>query len=299
MAQPAAASFAAGHAAGVSADARANHTLAFAEELDHDVQVSSHVVHEFFAEFLPNLGLFFLIVLVLGLVFFVVVLAVGFLMRQCRLPENCTRLTVYVLGLIFAMVVLATAFGAVGIDFGHLLLGFGLISIAFSAGLSDAISNAVAGVLLQTTDLSELHRKIAVAGYAGEIVAMNLRHVEIRPDSKAGSAYTGDDTTILIPNAVLERSAVTVSWRGMRGGRLSGASTTSSSFAPVVRPMTTFGQSAGSPRKQQQAPPPMNPQSTTAAFSQAGASLGALEGGIPYTEYLKKTAASTNLRHRK
>jgi len=173
------------------------------------------VSHDFFAEFIPDVLLIFLVFAAFTLITFVWTTLWGFMLRKCRLPEHWVRLTQYLWAVTLLLFGLAAAFGAVGIDFGQLFLGFGLFSIAFSTGVGSTIANVFSGIMLQTHGLYEHHDKVRLLGYnnlTGRIESMNLLHVRITPEPSASSDGFSPQT-VLVPNTIFTSTPVEVMWK--------------------------------------------------------------------------------------
>ncbi len=92
------------------------------------------------------------------------------------------------------------ALGTAGFDMVPIVAGLGLTGFALGFALKDALSNAVAGVMIL------LHRpfvpgdNIAVAGFEGKVAGVDLRHTILEADGKRH----------LVPNATVLNSPVTV-----------------------------------------------------------------------------------------
>ncbi len=220
----AAAAFIAGHAAARSngtvdfdGDGSAR-TLSLARLIEGDVRVAIHTTQSFFSEFLPHLFLIVAIVLVTWLVAWIFIRVWGALLRQCAIPEHYVRLTQYFWWSLFFFLAIAAAFGAAGVDFGHIFIGFGLFGIAFSAGASSTIANAFAGIMLQTHDLFSDHERVTLAnGQSGEIIRMRLLYTELLEDRGDSAADKSDiRRTLLVPNTMLTDQVVEVQWHTER-----------------------------------------------------------------------------------
>ncbi len=92
------------------------------------------------------------------------------------------------------------ALGTAGFNVTALVAGLGLTGFALGFALRDALSNAVAGVMIL------LHRPfvpgdyIAVANFEGRVTGTDLRHTTLESDGKRH----------LVPNATVLNSPVTV-----------------------------------------------------------------------------------------
>jgi len=180
-----------------------------------DARSVAVTTHEFFAEVLPN-------ILVALLVFSVIIVIAwmwtkfwAFLLRQCGVPEHWVRFSKYVWAIVMLLVAVAAALGAIGVNVGHAVLALGLMSIAFSYGLGDLISNVVSGIRLQTNGLFANHKSVRVAGIEGTIVSMNLLYVVVKPTALPTAGSRGGSVeadSVLVPNTMFTGSPVEVWW---------------------------------------------------------------------------------------
>jgi hypothetical protein len=185
-----------------------------------DAHIVALTTHDFFAEVLPGLLLVFLVFAGFAVLTWIWTTVWAFLLRRCGLPEHWVRLTTYLWAIVMVLFGLAAAFGAVGINFGHLFIGFGLLSIAFSAGVGSTIANLFSGIMLQTHGLYANHERVRLPSYnglTGSIVSMNLLHVVVRPDatSPAGPGAFAPQS-VLVPNTVFTDTPVEVEWSQQR-----------------------------------------------------------------------------------
>ncbi|MCJ7548711.1 MAG: mechanosensitive ion channel family protein [Anaerolineae bacterium] len=115
-----------------------------------------------------------------------------------ELSEAAAKIGVVSVGVI-------TGLGTIGIDVMGLIAGLGLVGFAVGFALKDAISNALAGVLLLVYDPFKRGDVIAVAGKQGTVVEIDMR-------------YTTLDTAeqrILVPNSQLLTNVVEVEKGGV------------------------------------------------------------------------------------
>lgn len=99
--------------------------------------------------------------------------------------------------LIFSLV---TALGTLGINVSALVAGLGLTGFALGFALKDTISNLLSGILILLYQPFRIGNTIRIAGYAGEVVCIDLRYTELR----------SQQDKILIPNSKLFTDPITV-----------------------------------------------------------------------------------------
>ena len=92
--------------------------------------------------------------------------------------------------LVFGVV---TALGTVGVNVSALVAGLGLTGFALGFAFRDALSNILAGVLIVIHHPFRRGDHLAVVGFEGTVVGIDLRYTTLQRDDK----------TFLIPNATL------------------------------------------------------------------------------------------------
>ena len=110
-----------------------------------------------------------------------------------RLLGRLARVTLLVLGAV-------TGLGTLGVDVSALVAGLGLTGFAVGFALKDAISNMLAGVLVLVYKPFVPDDRIAVAGFEGRVLAIDLRYTTLE----------GGDRRVYVPNAVLFNNPVQV-----------------------------------------------------------------------------------------
>ena len=90
--------------------------------------------------------------------------------------------------------------GTIGIDVMGLIASLGLVGFAVGFALKDAISNALAGVLLLVYDPFKRGDVIAVAGKQGTVVEIDMRYTTL----------DAAEQRILVPNSQLLNNVVVV-----------------------------------------------------------------------------------------
>jgi small-conductance mechanosensitive channel len=93
-----------------------------------------------------------------------------------------------------------TALGTVGVNVSALVAGLGLTGFALGFAFRDALSNLLAGVLILIYHPFRRADRIAVAGFEGVVVGIDLRYTTLQ----------ADDRIYLIPNSTLFTNAITL-----------------------------------------------------------------------------------------
>ncbi len=145
-----------------------------------------------------GMGLFVLAVFWLfGIILDGIMSAVGRRMRWNKdiivLLGRFGRIALIVLGLVSAL-------GTVGINVTGLVAGLGLTGFALGFALKDALSNILAGVLVLIYRPFGHGDVIAVSGFEGKVVQIDLRYTMLKTEDKE----------ILIPNANLFNNPVVI-----------------------------------------------------------------------------------------
>jgi small conductance mechanosensitive channel len=95
---------------------------------------------------------------------------------------------------------LVTALGTLGINVSALVAGLGLTGFALGFALKDIISNLLSGVLILLYRPFKIGNTIKIAGFEGEVVAIDLRYTELNSEGEK----------ILMPNSKLFTDPITV-----------------------------------------------------------------------------------------
>ena len=93
-----------------------------------------------------------------------------------------------------------TALGTVGVNVSALVAGLGLTGFALGFAFRDALSNILAGVLILVYRPFRRGDHIAVAGFDGRVIRIDLRYTTLQGESKQ----------FLIPNSILLTNAITL-----------------------------------------------------------------------------------------
>lgn len=93
-----------------------------------------------------------------------------------------------------------SALGTLGINISALVAGLGLTGFALGFALRDAISNALAGIMILFYRPFRIGDRIAVSGSEGIVLDVNLRY----------TLLDAPDRRFLLPNSILLSNTVTV-----------------------------------------------------------------------------------------
>lgn len=124
-----------------------------------------------------------------------------------RISEKADFNTCFILRLAgrigaIALIVLGavTALGTMGIDVSALVAGLGLTGFALGFAFRDMLSNFLAGVLILLYRPFELNDYIAVAGFEGTVIEIDLRYTTLQ----------GTGKKFLIPNSALLTNSISL-----------------------------------------------------------------------------------------
>ena len=93
-----------------------------------------------------------------------------------------------------------TALGTLGVNVSALVAGLGLTGFALGFAFRDALSNLLAGVLILLHHPFRRGDRIAVVGFEGKVIGIDLRYTTLQ----------NDDKVYLIPNATLFTNAISL-----------------------------------------------------------------------------------------
>ncbi|MEW6298274.1 MAG: mechanosensitive ion channel domain-containing protein [Thermodesulfobacteriota bacterium] len=93
-----------------------------------------------------------------------------------------------------------TALGTAGINVAALVAGLGLTGFALGFALKDVLSNFLAGVLILIYRPFRRNDVIAVAGFEGTVIDIDLRYTHLQAEGKK----------VLIPNAILFTNTISL-----------------------------------------------------------------------------------------
>ncbi len=93
------------------------------------------------------------------------------------------------------------ALAAIGINVWQILITFGILTLALTAGFQVVISNTVSAFAIQLTNKTETGQEISVNGVRGIVVEMNLADVLVR-------LVDGSEDLVYIPNSYLTQFPV-------------------------------------------------------------------------------------------
>ncbi len=110
-----------------------------------------------------------------------------------RILAQALKATLIVVGAISAL-------GTLGVNVAAMVAGLGLTGFALGFALKDVLSNLLAGVLILAYRPFRRGDRIAVAGFEGTVIGIDLRYTILQ----------GDKRQILIPNAVLLTNSISL-----------------------------------------------------------------------------------------
>ncbi|MDH5766382.1 MAG: mechanosensitive ion channel [Gammaproteobacteria bacterium] len=113
--------------------------------------------------------------------------------KRLELESNISMLIARVAKIAVILFGIVTALGTLGIDVTAIVAGLGLTGFAVGFALKDTIANIISGVMILLYRPFITGDRIEIAGYKGDVVAIDLRYTELVTDSEK----------ILIPNAKL------------------------------------------------------------------------------------------------
>lgn len=93
-----------------------------------------------------------------------------------------------------------TALGTMGINVSALVAGWGLTGFALGFALRDALSNLLAGLLILIDRPVQRYNRIAVAGFEGTVIEIDLRCTTLQAEGRK----------FLIPNATLFTNTISL-----------------------------------------------------------------------------------------
>jgi len=158
--------------------------------------------------FLDSIGGYFTEERLLDLVRVVVLLVIGFVLARAvprvvervvvlRATANQARLVRRVLTYAIVVLVVLSALTQLGVDVGVLVGAAGLLTVALGFAAQTSTSNLISGVFLMGERAFEVGDTISVAGYTGEVLAIDLMSVKLR---------TSDNLYVRLPNELLLKS---------------------------------------------------------------------------------------------
>jgi len=154
---------------------------------------------------LQSVGGFFTEQRLLDLVRVIVLLVVGFVLARTVPPVvarvvalrgtvNQAQLVRRLLGYTIVVVVVLSALTQLGVDVGVMVGAAGLLTVALGFAAQASTSNLISGVFLMGERAFEVGDQITIAGYTGEVLAIDLMSVKLR---------TGDNVFVRIPNEMM------------------------------------------------------------------------------------------------
>jgi hypothetical protein len=165
------------------------------------VRAAEDFIEDLFAVRIPKLIVFF-VILTFGLIVTrVVPMFVDEILRRFSAPRHYRAVVSYLLHIGLFIGALWLSLAAIGVDFLGIIVGFGVVAIVISVGLSGPISNVFGGIILQINDNVQPGSLISINGLSGTVLEMNLFKVVLRRTDDV-------DDFEFIPNAQFMSSSV-------------------------------------------------------------------------------------------
>jgi small-conductance mechanosensitive channel len=114
--------------------------------------------------------------------------------------QDILNLLARIIRIIMIVLGFVSALGTLGMNVMPIVTGLGLTGFALGFAFKDILSNTLAGVMIILYRPFSRGDVIAVAGYQGTVIRIDLRYTTIDTDSKY----------FLIPNTVLLTNAITI-----------------------------------------------------------------------------------------
>ena len=157
---------------------------------------------EFAEQFLPDALVFLSVFIVTLFLTWFLSLSTGVIMGALRFSFHVRRISQYLVSVFVFLVGLTLAFGAIGIDFGGVVVAYGFVGLTLSWGLSGVISNAAAAFWLQMDDAMQPGHYFILGSTQGRITDMSFKHIELR---------TASGDVIYVPNSMVLGNPVRIS----------------------------------------------------------------------------------------
>ncbi len=151
-------------------------------------------------DWIPKVILFSAVLLVFFILAWIVKRIIMSTVKRLNLDSSLALLLARAAGITLLLFGFITAFGTVGINVSALVAGLGLTGFALGFALKDTISNLLSGILILIYRPFVIGNRIKLAGYEGEVAAIDLRYTELNAEG----------LKILIPNAKLFTDPITV-----------------------------------------------------------------------------------------
>ncbi len=112
--------------------------------------------------------------------------------------QNVLRLIQQLVYIGLLLIGLVTALGTSGVNVTALVTSLGLVGFAVGFALKDALSNLISGVMLLLYRPFRIGDEIAVAGFEGKVISIDLRYTTLQLEQRA----------VYIPNSKLFTESV-------------------------------------------------------------------------------------------
>ena len=111
--------------------------------------------------------------------------------KGLNFDPHLTHFFAQVSRVIFTLLGIITALGTIGVNISAIVAGLGLTGFALGFAFKDTISNLLSGILILLYRPFNVHDRIKVAGYKGEVLSVDLRYTKLETE----------DGIVLIPNS--------------------------------------------------------------------------------------------------
>lgn len=115
-------------------------------------------------------------------------------------PLRVLSLIASALAVILVLLGAITALGTLGVNVSAMVASLGLTGFALGFALRDALANLLAGLMILFYRPFRAGQRIAVAGFEGQVVEINLRYI----------ALAAEGRTVLIPSSTVLTAPVSV-----------------------------------------------------------------------------------------
>ena len=143
-------------------------------------------------------------------IFFAILIFAGFLIVSkiiCKIinkiglgSDDFRFIIIRTVKIILTLLGLISSLGYIGVDLTAMIAGFGLVGMALSLALKDALNNFISGVMIIFYKSIEIGDKIEIKGKTGTVTKINIRYTTLESDDKIQ----------LIPNSLIFANPLTI-----------------------------------------------------------------------------------------
>lgn len=175
--------------------------------MDENMHSIMDFVEDLFAVRIPKFVTFAVILIFAIILANIIPMIFDEIGRRFQAPRNYRAVVHYFVEISIIILGLWLALAAVGIDFLGIVLTFGVVTIAISAGVSIYVSNMFGGIQLQTEGRIQVGQIISVNGTRGMVLEMTLSCVAVRlmDDKGALTTTVGDIPNHYFPQYITMR----------------------------------------------------------------------------------------------